>query len=268
MKQSDITPSITESNRAAWDEAAPLHREHNQADLLARFRQPGHSELDAIETAILLDLGVAGKNVAQLCCNNARELISVRNMGAGCCVGLEGAAGFVEQARELNAAAGLDCAFVLGDVYAIPAEYDAGFDIVTVTIGVLNWMPDVDGFFSVAAPLLRPGGALFIYEQHPIMDMVEPGEADDPMAWTDSYFRDGLRVYSEGLDYFGGATYEAKPVYETQHTMAAVIMEGVKAGLSLTNFTEHPHHISNTWYNVEQQGPELPMCYTLVMEKP
>jgi len=268
MKQSDITASITESNRAAWDEAAPLHREHNQADLLARFRQPGHSELDVIETAILLDLGVAGKDVAQLCCNNARELISVRNMGARCCVGFEGAAGFVEQAQELNAAAGLDCAFVLGDVYAIPAEYDAGFDIVTVTIGVLNWMPDVDGFFAVAARLLRPGGALFIYEQHPIMDMVEPGEAHDPVVWSDSYFRVGPRVYCEGLDYFGGAIYEAKPVYETQHTMAAVIMAGVKAGLTLKDFAEHPQHISNTWYNVEQQGPELPMCYTLVMEKP
>ena len=267
MKQSDITASITESNRAAWDEAAPLHRAHNQADLLARFRQPGHSDLDEVETAILLKLGVAGKDVAQLCCNNARELISVRNLGAGRCVGFEGAAGFVDQARELNAAAGLDCTFVLGDVYAIPAEFDAQFDIVTVTIGVLNWMPDVDGFFAAAARLLRPGGALFIYEQHPIMDMVEPGEAGDPVAWNSAYFRDGPRVYTEGLDYFGGTTYDGKPVYETQHTMAAVIMAGVKAGLSVADFAEHPHHISNTWCNVEQQGPQLPMCYTLVMEK-
>ncbi|HEY9079653.1 class I SAM-dependent methyltransferase [Magnetovibrio sp.] len=263
MKHHDITAS----NRAAWDEAAPLHRAHNQADLLARFAEPGHSELDEVETAVLTRLGVVGKDVAQLCCNNGRELISVRNLGARRCVGFEGAAGFVEQARELNAAAGLDCAFMLGDVYEIPTAYDEQFDVVTVTIGVLNWMPDVDKFFAVAARLLRPGGALFIYEQHPIMDMVEPGAAGDPVAWNYPYFRQGPRVYTEGLDYFGGTTYEAKPVYEIQHTLSAVIMAGVKAGLGLSDFAEYPHHISNTWYNVERQGPQLPMCYTLVMEK-
>ena len=258
---------ITAGNRAAWNEAAPLHREQNQARLLEQFSHPGYSCLDAVASQKLQAIGVRDKDVAHLCCNNAQELLSVKSMGARRCVGFDGAQGFIDQAQELNAAAGYDCTFVHGDIYAVPDAFDAAFDVVLVTIGVMNWMPDLGGFFAVAARLLRPGGTLFIYEQHPIMDMVEPGQAQDPVTWARSYFREGAHVDTDGLDYFGGGTYAAKPLYETQHTMADVIMAGIGAGLLVADFVEYPHHISNTWYNVEHQGPQLPMCYSLVMTK-
>ncbi len=161
--------NFTDANREAWDEAAALHRSQNMESLLAGFRTPGHSCLDEIETERLQALGAPGKDVAQLCCNNGRELLSVKNMGAGRCVGFDAAKGFIEQARELAAVGGIDCAFLCTDIYAIEGAYDAGFDLVTVTIGVLGWMPDLEGFLAVAARLLRPGGAMFIYELLPIL---------------------------------------------------------------------------------------------------
>lgn len=263
MKKDDVTTR----NRAAWEEAAPFHHEHNQGELIEVFSQPGYSCLDETETALLNDIGVQGKAVAQLCCNNARELVSVKNLGAGRCVGFEGTMGFVEQAREINAAAGQDCEFVQGDVYAISDEFTGSFDLVTVTIGVFNWMPDIDGFFEIAARLLRPGGTLFVYEQHPILDMIEPGGANDPVDWTMSYFDAEPYTSEQGLDYFGGKTYKSKPMYEFTHTLGDVISAGLGAGLQLTHFKEYPRHISNTWYNVEHQGPPLPMSYTLIMQK-
>ena len=96
---------ITSANREAWEEAAPLHRAQNMERQLAAFREPGYSCLDEIETARLRALPVAGKDVAQLCCNNGRELLSVKNLGAGRCVGFDGAEGFLGQARELAARA-------------------------------------------------------------------------------------------------------------------------------------------------------------------
>lgn len=264
MKRKDIT----DANRAAWDEAAPLHRAQNMARLTAAFGEPGYSCLDAVETARLRALGVAGKDVAQLCCNNGRELLSVKNLGAAACVGFDSAEGFIVQARELAAAGGLACAFVCADVYEIPANYDAGFDLVTVTIGVLGWMPDLAGFLAVAARLLRPGGALFIYEQHPILDMIEPGKADEPVSWDSSYFRREPFVECDGLDYYGGATYQSKPLTWFHHRLSQVVMAGLVSGFSVEHFEELPGHISNTWFNVEHQGPELPMSYTLVLRKP
>jgi len=263
MKRKDIT----NANREAWEEAAPLHRAQNMARHLVEFREPGYSCLDEIETARLMALGVAGKDVAQLCCNNGRELLSVKNLGAGNCVGFDGAEGFVEQARELAAAGGLACEFVCTDVYEIPADYDSSFDLVTITIGVLSWMPDLLGFLAVAARLLRPGGALFIYEQHPILDMIEPAKADEPVAWDYSYFRREPFVDLDGLDYYGGGKYESKPLTSFHYTLSDVIMAGLACGLVVEHIEELPGHISNAWYNVERQGPELPMSYTLVLRK-
>lgn len=266
MTDTDPTRAVRAANLEAWDEAAPIHARHNQAQLIEQFEQPGFSCLDEIETRHLEALGVAGKDVAQICCNNGRELLSVKNLGAARCVGFDGAPTFIEQARDLAQAAGLDVEFVCGDVYDIDPAYAQGFDLATITIGVLGWMPDLHRFFGVAASLLRPGGALFIYEQHPILEMLEPGEADTPVKWELSYFNKEPYV-EHGLDYYGGETYDAKPATSFQHTMAEIIMAGVGNGLAVEHFEEHPHHISNTWYNVESAGIGLPMCYTLVLRK-
>ena len=109
------TKDFTEANRVAWDEAAPLHRGQNHDDLLSAFQASDYSCLDEIETARLLNLGVAGKDVAQLCCNNGCEVLSVKNLGAARCVGFDQSEGFTEQARELAAAGSIDCEFVCTD---------------------------------------------------------------------------------------------------------------------------------------------------------
>jgi predicted RNA methylase len=121
----------------AWNQAAPLHEQQRFARLLEDFRRPGYSLLDHVETAILKEIGLEGKAVAHLSCNNGRELLSVKNLGAGRCVGFDISDAFVDQARRLAQAAGLACEFVATDVYEIPATYDRSFDLVYITIGAL-----------------------------------------------------------------------------------------------------------------------------------
>ena len=266
MNEADKLREITSANREAWEEAAPNHAKHNQESLVKIFSEPGHSCLNEIEMVRLEALDFRGKSVAQVCCNNGREIISVKNMGAGRCVGFDGAKSFLEQARELASAAGQDVEFVCCDIYDIDESYYAAFDIVTITIGVVSWMPDVDRFFAVVANLIKSGGALFIYEQHPILDMVEPAGPDEPLDWNTSYFsKESFVEY--GLDYFKGESYDAKPATSFIHRMSEVIMAGVKSGLSLEHFEELPHHISNTWWNIEKADIGLPMSYTLVLRK-
>ncbi len=263
----DKTKQISTANREAWDQAAPIHRAYNQDQLLASFSQPGYSDLDEVETRRLQALGVVGKDVAQICCNNGRELLSVKNMGAARCVGFDGAQGFIDQGRELASAGKLDVEFVCTDAYDISDKYSESFDLATITIGVLGWMPDIERFFVSVEKLIRPGGALFIYEQHPILDMITPGQANDPIHWELSYFDKAPYVETDGLDYFGDKKYDAKPVTSFTHTMADVIMAAINSGLTVEHFEEFPHHISNTWWNVEEAELGLPMCYTLVLRK-
>jgi len=262
------TKTATETNRAAWEQVAPIHARHNQAGLVESFRDPSFTLLEEEEISFFQDIGIEGKDVAQVCCNNGRELICVKRLGAARCVGFDGAAGFVEQARELNDAAGTDCAFVHTDIYDMDADYDAAFDVVFITIGVLSWMPDLPGFFAVLERIMKPGAALLIYEQHPILNMMTVGGPDDPVEFELSYFDKSPFIENESLDYWQGEKYDAKETMSFSHTLAETIMAGVNLRLAVEYVEEFPDHISNTWYNVEKQVHGFPMSFVLRFRKP
>jgi SAM-dependent methyltransferase len=266
---SEHEPDYIAANRRAWDRSAPHHRASRSfEDLLAGFARPGFSCLDAVATERLAALGVAGKDVAQLCCNNGREILSVKNLGAGSCVGFDQSGAFLAQARELAAAGGLDCRFVEGDVHAIPAAFDGAFDLVLVTIGAFGWMPDLGAFMKVAARLLRPGGAVFAYEEHPIMNMFEPADPADPHRPVNSYFRDKPFVEDNVIVYEGKVAEEGETHYWFVHTLGEVVTACLKVGLAIEHLREYPHNISSTHFDIyEGQAAQLPLSYTLVARK-
>ncbi len=267
MKDRQSDKAHIQANLKAWEEVAPIHARHNQNELLKRVCQPGFSVLDETATAHLRRLGTKGKNVAQVCCNNGVELLSCKSLGAACCVGFDGAQGFVDQGTELANAAGTDVEFVCCEVHDIPSEYHSSFDIVLITIGVLSWMPDMGRFFSEIAKLLSKDGVIFVYEHHSILLMLEPGQADDPVNWELSYFRDEAYIDESGLDYYGGESYEATPNASFSHKLSDIVMGGINSHLTLEYFEELPQHISNAWWNVEHSGIGLPMSFVMVFQK-
>ena len=258
---------VVAANREGWNEAAPRHKARNLDRLLDDFRKPGHSCLDAVETARLMAIGVRGRDVAQLCCNNGRELVSVKNLGAARCVGFDNAEAFLAQARAIAAAARAEVEFVHGDIHEIPAAYDARFDIAYVTIGALCWMPRLDAFFAVAARLLRPGGCILVYEHHPIVAMFDPFDDVDPPMWRHSYFKEGPWIDTEGLDYFDGESYASKPLYTFLHTLSETLMACIGNGLAIEHFEEFPHDLSPSYGHLERLKAKLPLSYMLVARK-
>ncbi len=255
------------ANRASWNEAAPKHAARNLDKLLADFAKPGHSCLDGIETERLQALGVMGRDVAQLCCNNGRELVSVKNLGAARCVGFDNAEAFLEQACALARAAGVEVEFRHGDIHEIAPRYDTAFDIVYVTIGALCWMPRLVDFFAVAARLLRPGGAILVYEHHPIVAMWDPFDDADPPLWKHSYFKREPWIDTDGLDYFDGVSYESKPLYTFQHTLSEILMACIDNRLAIESFAEFSHDLSPSYGHLERLEAKLPLSYTLVARK-
>lgn len=217
----------TDANRAAWDEVAPLHAEQNLDGLLRAFREPGYSTLQEHCRARLMDIGVAGKSVAQVCCNNGRELLSLKNLGAGRCVGFDASAPFIEQARRLTEVTGhQDVTFIATDLYDIPRCQEPAFDVVVSTIGVLSWMPDLPAFFEVVAGLTNGGGHLLVEEMHPVLLMYEPGEDGAGAYLAHSYFDRAPLRDTRGLDYYGGNTYDARPNFSFQHTREGYAADG------------------------------------------
>lgn len=269
MGESRDRKQYTEANRAAWNEAAPVHARQNQARLLDEVRQPGFNTLDEHCLAPLRSVGVEGKSVAQVGCNNGRELLSMKTLGAARCVGFDHAEGFIAQARELAAASGAtDIEYACGDAYDIPSLGMGQFDLVMTTIGVVGWMPDLDAYFDVVTSLVAPGGHLFMEEIHPVLNMWEEGPEGGPSQLTWSYFKQQPWVENGGIDYWSRQKYESKTMYSFQHTLSALMMACVQRGLVLRHFAELDFDISTLCADLQHAEIRPPMGMTLVWERP
>ncbi len=264
-------PDFTEANRAAWNETAPIHAAQNLEDLLEHFRVPGYSCLHKpFEVERLQKLKLEGKAVAQLCCNNGRELISVKNLfNAGRCVGFDISDDFMEQARALNSAANQDVEFVRANVLEIPETFNAQFDLVYITIGALGWLPDLQVFLSTISRLLKPDGNVFIYEMHPILDMFDADENSkkNPLELKHSYFKTAPYVETGGLDYYGGTSYESKTMYWFHYKLSDLIGGLIRSGLQITAFDEFDYDISAVFTHFDTLEIKPPMCYILEAQK-
>lgn len=264
----DIKP-YTAANRAAWDASAPAHGQSaDWARLLEQAAGPGLMRLDPTLTAALRAIGPEGRRAVQVCCNNGRELLSLARLGAVPALGIDQSDGFLAQARQLAAAAGSDCAFLQADIYDLPEDTPRGFDLCLITIGALNWMPDLPGFFRIVAGLLAPGAALVIYETHPILDMFDL-DGDTPMVATRSYFDPGPVSFDEIITYDGSDAGKGATSYWFPHTMGAIVSAVAAAGLRIERLEEHPHHNREVEYDLfEGQAAQLPLCYTLTARVP
>src|SRR5512136_224103 len=117
-----------EQNRLAWNAAAKKHEQGRGAQLVRDFSQPGYVIFDAWEQSLLVKLPVQGKRVAQLPCNNGRELISLVNFGAQSGVGFDIAEENIRQAQHLTAFANAACEFYRMNLLDIPTEFNGQFD--------------------------------------------------------------------------------------------------------------------------------------------
>ncbi|MDQ0569989.1 SAM-dependent methyltransferase [Variovorax paradoxus] len=251
-------------SREAWNEAAPIHWRVTET-LLREIKDPTRRDIHDVQIAELDRIGVHGASVAQLNCNNGRELITIKRMGAGRCVGFDISDEFVSQARQLNEAAGLDCEFVSSDVYDIGPEFAGQFDVVVVTAGALCFMPDLPRYFAIARSLLNKDGVLTIYEAHPLtrMFLKDRDRKGEPLQFVRSYFESDPVLHTAGLDYQGGTTYEAKPIYYFQYKLSDILRAFTQAGFLIDNFEEHDRDPSQSRQSLESLAAKPPLSYIL-----
>jgi len=260
----DLDPNYTEVNRKMWNQTADIHKDYSYAKTLAKVAEKDFSCLDEIETNLLKDIGVVAKDVAQLSCNNGRETISVKKMGAAKCVGFDISDAFIAQAQELTKASGEELDFIRSDVYEIPESYNNSFDVVYVTIGAFGWIADIQAYFQVIARLLRPKGKVLIYEMHPMLDMFDP---ETGMEVRHSYFRTEPYYEDAAPDYMDPDTVVDAPSYWFHHKTSDIISAALGAGLQLEHFKEYGHDISEVFKAFQDFENKPAMCYTLIASK-
>ncbi|CAA9584936.1 MAG: hypothetical protein AVDCRST_MAG86-3361 [uncultured Truepera sp.] len=260
----DARDDYADANRAMWNATADVHARASLPKLLERVAHPDFSTFDFVEKRVFTRLGLFGKDVAQPSCNNGRELISCKKAGAAHCVGFDVSEGFIAQGQALAQASGVDVTFVRTDVYDIPHDYNAGFDIVYVTIGALGWLRDLPEYMGVVARLLRPGGHLFLYEMHPILDMFD---AATGLEVKHSYFRTEPYVEDAAPDYLDTDTVVEGTSYWFHHKMSDIIGGALGAGLELRLFEEFEHDQSEVYAAFEGFEKKPPLSYALLAQK-
>ncbi len=212
MKEKNV---YTEANRLAWNKAMPYHRRAMDDEWDKILSDKNSVWQEEPEISILKSIGIRDKSIIHLCCNNGIELMSLKRLGAGRCVGFDISDEAIQDAQQRSQQFESCCEFFRSSVYELPSSFDNNFDLVYITIGALTWLPDLSGFFAVVRRLLKSKGILFIYEQHPFMQVLpwDVSQENDKPVIENNYFYDNCLIFNDSLDYYDNVEYEAPDTY-------------------------------------------------------
>ena len=228
---------VFRANRANWDARAALHASdatgfYRIAEVLA-----GGSSLNAIEAGEIGD--VADRRLVHLQCHIGLDTISLAHLGARA-TGLDFSGEAIEAARGFAARAGRDVRFVQANVYDAPAALGETYDIVYVTWGAINWLPDIAAWAEVVASLLSPGGFLYLAETHLSALCLEEieGRIEARYDWRTPIERP--IVWDDAQTYTGDPRpLAATRCYEWIHPLSDILNALRAAGLRLDWLHEH-----------------------------
>ena len=237
-----------QKNKEAWEEAFehrhPGWGETNHERLINEelpfFCPDAAKELRTID--------FCGKTIAQFCCNNGRELLSLMGLGAKKGVGFDIAENIIKQAAETAEKAGIDnCEFISCNILDIPKEYHHSFDFVLFTVGAVTWFEDLNKLFQKVSECLKPGGVLFIHDFHPMMNMLPmPGEPEFDGNHLDritySYFRKEPWIENQGMEYMS-EQYASKTFTSFSHTVSAIINAVCDAQMRIVRLNEYDYDV-------------------------
>jgi SAM-dependent methyltransferase len=230
-------------NQANWDERTAVHLGPRGYDLSSH--RSGRGRLDAIVEAEIGD--VAGLSILHLQCHLGDDSVALAQRGAKRVVGVDFSPPALDAARSLAAACGLaNTRFVLSDVLATPAalpEEAGAFDLVFTSWGTICWLPDLEAWAAAIGFALRPGGALYFADMHPVARVFddEGAAAAGFPGWRFPYFEHGPWHFDEAADYMDAeARLVNSRTVEFQHPLASILAALRRAGLRLDWLHEHP----------------------------
>ena len=219
--------------------------------------QPDFVCMEDVELDLLGQIGIKGKAVAHLCCNNGIELLSLKNLGANECIGFDISDLAIQEAQERAERCQIDCQYVRSDVYEIGPEYEDRFDVVYISSGGLGWLPDLTLFFARAAAMLGENGQVFIHEIHPFSEMLPFDDTEDVdiLRIVEPYFKTEPYIDYGGLDYVGGTEYTStKPQYWFVHKLSDILMALIENQISQFRkshpVTQEASHTQSGWGKV------------------
>ncbi|MFI6830513.1 class I SAM-dependent methyltransferase [Kribbella sp. NPDC050241] len=269
MRLDAQTLQMVAANEADWDARAPLHA-------ASRFySQPAEFWFADYEWD---DLGpLEGRDVLHLQCHLGTETIAFARRGART-TGLDLSAKSLEEARQIAADAGVEVDYVHANVYdAVEAVQGRRFDVVYTGKGALCYLPDLEHWARVVRDLLKPGGALYVVEFHPLLNAMRPvslpGESDDLIIRADYLEGRGPIAHDSTVTYTGDAVPGRQTSYEWMHGLGEVVTTLASTGFHVTSLRESEvlqwprwpsmKQTAEGWWRLPDDAPRIPLLFAL-----
>lgn len=261
-----------ESNRRAWNEAAAFYQA-GMAESIAMLRK-GETSFYPPERKFLERLLPQSVRSIHLQCAGGTDSLSLLNLGAREVVGVDISDEMIRIAEEKSRALGMNASWVRSDILETPTSLDGTADFVYTGKGALNWMMDIHAWGKVVARLLKPGGAIYVFEGHPFtycFDMKASELAIDPV--YQGYFATKPYASQDWPGTYVGqlkaSVQEQAVKYEKAWPVSQVITALLEAGLTLEAFEEHPDKFWDEFVNLPDELRErFPNTYSVVARKP
>ena len=135
---------ICEKNREAWNEATVFHQKARNNSLQEGFKNLDFTTLDRDCDEILFGklnkIDLKDKIIAQLPCNNGRELLSLIKLGAKKGIGFDISDIAITEANELKAISDLNVEFYRTNILDIDNTFNETIDFIYISEGSLQWL--------------------------------------------------------------------------------------------------------------------------------
>lgn len=259
-----------QKNKLAWEEAFDNRYAGWGIDIVETIRAKDYAYFNNDMARVLKNYSFKDKAVAQFCCNNGRELLSLAySQKAKECIGFDIAENQVKFANEKAIDLGVSCEFVAANILDIGSKYNNLFDYAIITIGALCWFKDLYTFFSVVSRCLKTNGVLIINEQHPVCNMFGlPGDDNYDercsLKLVNNYFTKEWRN-TDGMYYMTKNEYTSEVFIDYSHPISEIVNALIKSKLSIKSFDEYDYDISDSFEQLNGLG--IPLSYILVAEK-
>lgn len=262
-----------QTNLKSWDSVVPIHESSDFYDVEGfKAGKCSLSEIEKEEVGNLND-----KSLLHLQCHFGMDTLSWARRGATV-TGVDFSPKAVELAKSLAENLNIDANFICSNLYEVESKLNQEFDVVFTSQGALCWLPNIKKWGRIAARYIKPGGFLYVYEGHPILDIFESDGDIDSYDVRYNYFQDtGQRWESEGT--YADRDADIKNVtYQWTHPLSSIINALISAGLVIEFVHEFPFnfypHFSflkeddkGRWWPKDDEH-KIPMSFSIKASKP
>ncbi|BFT72798.1 class I SAM-dependent methyltransferase [Paenibacillus sp. P36] len=261
----------TERNREHWNTRTAVNAARYD---IAGFKA-GKITLTPIERAELGD--VSSKTLLHLQCHFGLDTLSWARLGAQV-TGVDFSEDAIALAERLTKETGLDARFLCSDIYKLPEVLEDKFDIVFTSGGVLFWLSDLDRWAKIIAHFLKPGGILYLQEEHPFLNVFDDAADVTELLTRYPYFHTEEPLRIEGIvPHSDPAANQQGVEYVWSYSFSNIVNALIAADLRLDYLHEFPYGNNQRfpfmaqgedgWWRWKNAANHIPLTFSLQATK-